>query len=76
MSPTLAALHSWRDESARAARVEPAAVLDDRLLETIAERRPTTPDELVAIPGMGRLLAARVGDGLLAALHAPAGDPS
>ena len=26
--------------------------------------------ELAAIPGMGRLLAARVGDGLLAALHA------
>jgi DNA helicase-2/ATP-dependent DNA helicase PcrA len=76
LSPTLAALHSWRDESARAARVEPAALVDDRLLEAIAELRPTTQDELAAIPGMGALLAARVGDGLLAALRTPAGDPS
>ncbi len=75
-SPTLAALHAWRDESARAARVEPAALVDDRLLEIIAERHPSTHDELVAIPGMGSLLAARVGDGLLAALHAPTGVPA
>jgi DNA helicase-2/ATP-dependent DNA helicase PcrA len=76
LSPTLTALHAWRDESARVARVAPAALVDDRLLEIIAERLPATHDELVAIPGMGALLAARVGDGLLAALHAPAGDPS
>ncbi|MBN2622393.1 MAG: ATP-dependent DNA helicase UvrD2 [Acidimicrobiales bacterium] len=75
-SPTLAALHAWRDESARAARVEPAALIDDRLLEMIAERRPTSHDELTAIPGMGRVLAARVGDGLLAALRHPVGDLS
>ena len=75
LSPTLTALQAWRDESARAARVEPAALVDDRLLEMIAEQRPSTHDELVAIPGMGPLLAARVGTGLLAALHAPARDP-
>ena len=69
-SPALAALRAWREESARAARADPAAVIDDRLLEAIAEHRPATPEELAAIPGMGRLLAARVGDGLLAALHA------
>jgi DNA helicase-2/ATP-dependent DNA helicase PcrA len=73
--PTLAALHAWRDERARAARVEPAALVDDRLLEAIAERRPATHDELVAIPGMGRVLASRVGDGLLAALRSPVRDP-
>jgi DNA helicase-2/ATP-dependent DNA helicase PcrA len=75
LTPALTALHAWRAERARAARVEPAALVDDRLLEMIAERRPSTHDELLAIPGMGALLAARVGDGLLAALHAPAGDP-
>ena len=75
LSPTLTALQAWRDESARAARVEPAALVDDRLLEMIAEQQPTNHDELVAIPGMGPLLAARVGDGLLAALHASARDP-
>ena len=75
LSPALTALHAWRDESARAARVEPASLIDDRLLEIIAERRPASHDELVSIPGMGPLLAARVGDGLLAALHSPAAEP-
>jgi DNA helicase-2/ATP-dependent DNA helicase PcrA len=74
MSATLAALHAWRDEHARAARVDPEALVDDRLLETIAECAPATHDELAAVPGMGPLLAARVGDGLLAALREPAGD--
>jgi ribonuclease D len=60
----------WRDEQARAARVEPVALVDDRLLEAIAEARPATTEELAAIPGMGRLLAARIGPGLLAALRA------
>jgi ribonuclease D len=68
-SPALAALHAWREESARAARADPAAVIDDRLLELIAERRPATREELAAVPGMGPLLAARVGDGLLAAMQ-------
>jgi DNA helicase-2/ATP-dependent DNA helicase PcrA len=72
-APVLAALRSWREASARAARVEPAALVDDQLLEAIAERRPATRDELVAVPGMGPVLAARVGDGLLAALRDPAG---
>jgi DNA helicase II / ATP-dependent DNA helicase PcrA len=76
LSPTLAALHRWRDVHARAARVEPAALVDDRLLEAIAEQRPATRDELVAIPGMGPVLAARVGDGLLAALHTTSPAPS
>ena len=62
----------------RAARVEPTALVDDRLLEMIAEARPATHDELVAVPGMAPVLAARVGDGLLAALSsaAPEGDPA
>ena len=69
-SPGLAALQGWRAERARAARVEPDTLVDDRLLELIAETGPTTHAELVAVPGMGPLLAARVGDGLLAALAA------
>jgi ATP-dependent DNA helicase UvrD/PcrA len=69
-SAALTALLAWRDEQARAARVEPVALVDDRLLEAIAEARPATTEELAAIPGMGRLLAARIGPGLLAALRA------
>jgi DNA helicase-2/ATP-dependent DNA helicase PcrA len=76
LSAELAALVGWREEAARAARVPPTAVLDDDLLETVAERRPADRDELAAIPGLGPLLAARVGDGLLAALHAVTNDRS
>ncbi|HEX5366612.1 MAG TPA: ATP-dependent DNA helicase UvrD2 [Acidimicrobiales bacterium] len=64
-TPVLAALQRWREERARAARVEPAALVDDRLLESIAEARPGSHEELAAVPGMGRVLAARLGDGLL-----------
>jgi len=66
----LAALRAWRDETARAARVDPLTVLDDRLLEAIATRRPTSTDELAGVPGMGTILASRVGSGILAALAA------
>jgi DNA helicase-2/ATP-dependent DNA helicase PcrA len=77
LSPELAALVDWREQAARVARVPPAAVIDDQLLETVARLRPADQDELAAIPGMGRLLAARVGDGLLDALAAAgAGDPA
>ena len=69
-SPALAALLAWREEQARAARVEPVTLVDDRLLEAIAEALPATTDELAAIPGMGRLLAGRIGPSLLAALRA------
>jgi DNA helicase-2/ATP-dependent DNA helicase PcrA len=67
----LGALHAWRQDQAKAARVEPAALMDDRLLEAIAQARPTTASELAAVPGMGALLAGRIGDSLLAALREP-----
>jgi DNA helicase-2/ATP-dependent DNA helicase PcrA len=70
-SSTLDALMVWRDDRARIARVEPAALVDDHLLETIAARRPASRDELAAVPGMGPLLAARIGESLLAALAQP-----
>jgi DNA helicase II / ATP-dependent DNA helicase PcrA len=69
VSPTLDALWAWREDRARAARVEPATVVDDRLLEAIAAARPATIDDLAAVPGMGPLLASRVGPDLLAALE-------
>jgi DNA helicase-2/ATP-dependent DNA helicase PcrA len=70
------ALHAWRDEAARAVRVEPEALVDDQLLEAIAAARPASTDELAAVPGMGPLLAARVGEGLLAALDRVPANPA
>lgn len=73
--PAVAALHAWRHRAARAARVAPETLVDDRLLDAIAEAAPTTIDELVAVPGMGPLLAARMGPDIIATLQrgAPAG---
>jgi len=62
-------LEAWRTQTARAARVAPEAVLDDRTLEAIAAVRPRSAAELVTVPGLGPVKAARFGDALLAALH-------
>jgi len=70
-SPALGRLHAWRDEVARQARIEPHTVVDDQMLDTVVRRHPRDRDELAAIPGMGRLLVDRIGDGLLDALHEP-----
>lgn len=67
-SPLLATALAWRERAARAARVEPTTILDDALLEAIVAARPTTHEQLVAVPGMGPLLAERIGTDLLATL--------
>jgi len=62
-------LQAWRAQAARAARVAPEAVLDDRTLHAIADARPRSPEELVGVPGLGPVKAARFAESLLAALH-------
>jgi DNA helicase-2/ATP-dependent DNA helicase PcrA len=71
-TPGLDALHRWRDTAARAARVEPAAVLPDHVLARIAAARPADLAELGAIRGVGTILADRFGPAMLEALHQPA----
>ncbi|MEX2292816.1 MAG: UvrD-helicase domain-containing protein [Acidimicrobiales bacterium] len=66
----LDALHAWRDAAARAARVDPAAVLADHLLARIASIQPRDVEELGMIDGVGTLLAQRFGTAMLDALHA------
>jgi DNA helicase-2/ATP-dependent DNA helicase PcrA len=66
----VAALRLWRDEAARAARIAPASVLPDRVVDAIAVARPADLAELAAVEGVGSLLAARLGDGILAAIGA------
>jgi DNA helicase-2/ATP-dependent DNA helicase PcrA len=72
-SPAAAALQRWRDQAARAARIEPQSLLTDRVLAAIADGRPRDVDELAVIPGVGRLLATRFGDDILAALNTSVG---
>ncbi len=64
-------LEAWRAQAARAARVPEQAIIDDRTLHAIADVGPASPDELVDVPGLGPVKAARFGDALLAALRPP-----
>ncbi|MGE3620786.1 MAG: UvrD-helicase domain-containing protein [Acidimicrobiia bacterium] len=63
-----AGLVAWRDAAARAARIEPAALLRDEVVERIARARPADVDELGSIEGVGRVLARRLGPAMLEAL--------
>ncbi len=67
--PGLDALHTWRDATARAARVEPATVLPDHVLARVAAARPDDLEALGTIRGVGAILARRFGPAILDALH-------
>jgi DNA helicase-2/ATP-dependent DNA helicase PcrA len=64
-----AALKEWRSATARAASVPAYVVFPDRTLVEVARRRPRTPDELLAIPGIGPVKVGRYGDALLSAVR-------
>jgi DNA helicase-2/ATP-dependent DNA helicase PcrA len=68
-TPGLAALHAWRDAAARAARVEPDAVLPDHVLARVATAQPRDVRELESIRGVGTILARRFGHAMLDALR-------
>jgi DNA helicase-2/ATP-dependent DNA helicase PcrA len=70
--PELEALRRWRDGAARAARIEPDAVLPDHVLQRVVAARPADLAALGAVPGVGPILASRFGDAMLGALAAPA----
>ncbi|MEY2995435.1 MAG: ATP-dependent helicase [Actinomycetota bacterium] len=61
----LDALVDWRSRTARVSGVAPTLICSDRALADIASRRPTNVDELAAVPGVGAVMARRVGDRVL-----------
>jgi DNA helicase-2/ATP-dependent DNA helicase PcrA len=67
-APELDALRAWRAGAARAARIDPEAVLPDHVLLRVATRRPADVEALGAIDGVGPILAGRFGDEILRAL--------
>lgn len=71
-APELEALRRWRDGAARAARIDPEAVLPDHVLRRVVAARPRDLAELGEVPGVGPILASRFGEAMLAALSAPA----
>ena len=70
INPELQALRRWRESVARAARVDPEAVLPDHVLARVAAARPRDLAGLGALRGVGTILADRLGPDLLAALDA------
>jgi DNA helicase-2/ATP-dependent DNA helicase PcrA len=58
-------LVAWRARTARAASVPPFVLLHDATLAALAAARPLTMADLLAVPGVGGVKAARYGDALL-----------
>jgi ATP-dependent DNA helicase RecQ len=65
---TFRALKSWRMEQARQQGVPPYVVFHDRTLIEIAQRRPSSEEELAGVSGVGRAKLERYGADLLARL--------
>jgi len=64
----LATLRAWRSATARASGVPAFVIFHDATLGALAEARPSTRAELLALPGLGAVKAERYGDTLLALL--------
>jgi DNA topoisomerase III len=54
--------------AARAARIDPEAVLPDHVLSRVVAARPRDLAELGAVHGVGPILASRFGEAMLGAL--------
>ncbi len=63
------ALRAWRLERARSDKVSPFIVAYDSVLAEIAERRPQSDDELLAIRGMGPAKVAKFGVEMLSVVR-------
>jgi DNA helicase-2/ATP-dependent DNA helicase PcrA len=66
------ALRAWRLEQAREEEVSPFIVAYDTVIAEIAERRPASEPELLAIPGIGPGKVAKYGEEILAIVAAEA----
>ena len=62
------ALTAWRSATAQASGVPAYLIFHDATLAAVAEARPSTRAELLALPGLGPVKAERYGDTLLALL--------
>ncbi|TMR94308.1 ATP-dependent DNA helicase UvrD2 [Nonomuraea basaltis] len=64
-------LKAWRTATAKEAKVPPYVVFTDVTLQAIAERAPTTEQELLSIAGIGRVKIDRYGAAVLALCRTP-----
>ncbi len=72
--PVHVALQAWRKNAARAAEVEPSAICSDESLRAVAQARPRTIEDLVALTDLGPLSAVRIAPRMFAALNRAVGN--
>ncbi len=72
----LAALKVWRTGAAKAGGVPAFVVFHDATLASLAEARPSTRKDLLAVPGLGPVKAERYGQALLEVLASHATEKS
>ena len=63
--PVLDALIEWRSRTARVSGVAPTLICSDRTLAEIARRAPRSLPELSDVPGVGPVVASRIGEVVL-----------
>jgi superfamily II DNA helicase RecQ len=61
----IAALRAWRASTARLTGVPAYVICHDTTLAAVASALPASHDELLALPGLGPVKAARYGEALL-----------
>jgi len=64
-------LRSWRSDRAKRDEVPAYVVFSDRTLAALATGSPSSPRDLLAVPGLGQTKVDRYGDELLQILRAP-----
>ncbi|MFZ4515611.1 MAG: ATP-dependent helicase [Acidimicrobiia bacterium] len=64
------ALKAWRRDRARTANVPAYVIFSDATLEALVQQRPTSPEALLAISGIGPVKAERWGSEILGLLQA------
>lgn len=69
----LESLRSWRARAARASGVPAYVIFHDSTLAALASARPVSQEELLSLPGLGPVKAARYGETLLALVSSPPG---
>ncbi|MEW5847238.1 MAG: ATP-dependent DNA helicase RecQ [Myxococcota bacterium] len=68
-SALVEALRTWRGSMARSLRVPPYILMNDRTLKAVAALKPRTPQELMQVPGMGRVKVDKYGAAILAVVR-------
>jgi len=69
--PVFEALREWRRKTAEEAAMPPYIVFSDRTLVAIAQARPSTPSELLAISGVGARKLEEWGSAVLQVIATP-----